>query len=200
MTIPDIIANIRNLKSSAEMRQYWQYENIHYIVLSHLVTVLTGMPYPEWVQEHIFDPLGMTSSTYNTSEAWTSGRSTDGYVRSGRDVLKCAAGWKGVHDKISRSCLGTAKSIGPWVEGDFYTMAGAGGVVTTPRDLVGYVPAFFPFPPVLMPVYSHCGFVNYLTQRFFPPPLCKEPHLHLLFHPAKSPFPKYLTRHMVSVK
>jgi len=40
-----------------------QYSNLGYLVIQQLIEDVTGRPYIELVQESIFDPLGMTSST-----------------------------------------------------------------------------------------------------------------------------------------
>jgi CubicO group peptidase (beta-lactamase class C family) len=135
VTVPEVIENMRFLRPSSEPRQYWQYNNQHYVLLSRIVTTLTGIPYPDWVKQNIFEPLGMISSTYNVTEAWTSGRSTDAHLRVDRNLTKCAEMWSGV-GKIDESCTGITKSIGSWIDGDFLNMAGAGGVATTPKDLV----------------------------------------------------------------
>jgi CubicO group peptidase (beta-lactamase class C family) len=140
MAVPDLISNMQYLKPSSEPRQRWQYNNQHYILLSHIVTVVTGTPYPEWVKQNIFLPLNMTSTTFNATEAWTSGHSTDAYVRDGRNATKCAEVFNGTHKGIEHVCLGRAVSIGQWGDGNFLFLAGAGGVVSTAHDLVSPPP------------------------------------------------------------
>jgi CubicO group peptidase (beta-lactamase class C family) len=73
------------LKPSAEFRDVWQYDNMMYVLLSYLPTlVLPGRtPFARYVKEHIFDPLGMTSTTYSYGIANASGQLADGMMKQG---------------------------------------------------------------------------------------------------------------------
>ena len=42
------------------------YNNHMYTLMGYLVEVLSGQSYPEFVAEHIFKPLGMLETTYDT--------------------------------------------------------------------------------------------------------------------------------------
>jgi CubicO group peptidase (beta-lactamase class C family) len=87
-----LVAVMRHLRPSTEIRQEFQYNNLHYTTLSHIIPTLTGVPYIEYVQEHIFDPLGM-NATYDSIRAGKSGRRTEGFSRQGRNKALCAEEW-----------------------------------------------------------------------------------------------------------
>ena len=54
-----------------------------YVILSYLPTALlpSKIPFARYVKEHIFDPLGMTSTTYSSQVAAASGQLADGIAR-----------------------------------------------------------------------------------------------------------------------
>lgn len=57
-----------------------------YTVLSYLPPVLTKTPFARYVKKHIFDPLGMTSTTYSFAVANASGQLADGLTRQNGTV------------------------------------------------------------------------------------------------------------------
>ena len=52
------------------------YDNSGYIILGYIVEKVSGETYPDYIQHHIFDPLGMTSSGYDVSETITAKRAS----------------------------------------------------------------------------------------------------------------------------
>lgn len=42
----------------------WSYSNSGYVLLTEIVARTSGMPFSEFARERLFDPLGMTSTTY----------------------------------------------------------------------------------------------------------------------------------------
>ncbi len=58
------------------------YSNSGYILLGHIIEVLSGKTYAEYLQQHIFGPLGMKSSGYDQNETIIEDRAT-GYGRRG---------------------------------------------------------------------------------------------------------------------
>jgi len=77
------IAKVKNQRPSAEFRDTFQYNNNMYAILSYLPTALlpSRIPFARYVKEHIFDPLGMTSTTYSSKVAAASGQLADGMAR-----------------------------------------------------------------------------------------------------------------------
>ena len=55
-----------------------------YGVGAHIVSALTGVRYPDFVDSRIFKPLGMSSSTYSANAALKTGRLTNTWTSFGR--------------------------------------------------------------------------------------------------------------------
>ncbi len=86
-----------------------------YVVGSYIVSTLTGMRYPDFVNSRIFKPLGMTSSTYSIDAALQTGRFTNAWTSFGR-------------------------LIPPWIEENGVDItAGPGGVISSVEDLARHV-------------------------------------------------------------
>ncbi|HZO93211.1 MAG TPA: serine hydrolase domain-containing protein [Candidatus Baltobacteraceae bacterium] len=87
-----------------------QYSNTGYILLQMVIERLSGMPYAEFVQRHIFTPLGMTAS----------------YVRTYDDT------------KPDVATEYSDFALGPWEHAthlDYTWFGGAGAIVTNAADL-----------------------------------------------------------------
>lgn len=95
-----------------------------YETLSYLPVALLGQSYESYVAQHLFEPLNMSSSTFSIAEAEKSGQFATGHLASGRD--------------FTRGLNGTIKPIVPtWFRpGQERVWAGAGGVISSARDLV----------------------------------------------------------------
>ncbi|KAG5636733.1 hypothetical protein H0H81_007062 [Sphagnurus paluster] len=85
----DDIKRANFLRPSAEFRDTYQYSNIMYMILSHLPTSLlpSKIPFTRYVKEHIFEPLGLTSTTYSYDVA-KQRHLAEGMARQGNDPLK----------------------------------------------------------------------------------------------------------------
>ncbi|KAJ7855003.1 beta-lactamase/transpeptidase-like protein [Mycena olivaceomarginata] len=79
------IKRMKYLKPSAEFRSKFQYNNLMYAVLSYLPTVLhpSKPSLAQYVQENIFEPLGMNSTTYSFQRANATNRLADAFGREG---------------------------------------------------------------------------------------------------------------------
>jgi CubicO group peptidase (beta-lactamase class C family) len=115
---------MRYLKPSAEFRDIFQYNNLMYETLSYLPQVLLNQTYESYVAQHLFIPLNMSASTFSVAEAEARGTLADGYLRDMQDLTK------GIN--------GTLTPIVPYFQrpGEENIWAGAGGVLTSARDLV----------------------------------------------------------------
>ena len=131
----EIISSLRHLRPSTEFRKAWQYQNQHYVTLSHIIPTLTGVPFVDFVKQHIFGPVGLESATYNHTEAAVSGRRIDGFMRYDRNATECARVF-GATGEVDRSCLGQTESFGWWTETDAIFEAGPGGVIMSTKDMV----------------------------------------------------------------
>ena len=112
-----------------------QYNNFHYWIIAEIVAHITKTPFPEYVKSHILDPVGMTSSTYNHTEASRTGRLSGSFVRADKNSTKCAEIWA-EHDKLDRSCFGQPFETSFFTQGNGLFMAGPGGLVSSTNDVV----------------------------------------------------------------
>ncbi|MCP4411664.1 MAG: serine hydrolase [Gammaproteobacteria bacterium] len=55
----DVVKNLRYLKIASSFRSGYAYDNLLYIVAGELVAAVSGIPWEEFVAQHIFKPLGM---------------------------------------------------------------------------------------------------------------------------------------------
>ena len=87
---PDALAaSIRRL-ADAELNNLpgttFEYSNSNYDVLGLLIETVTGQPYPDYIQTHIFAPLEMNNSFVSLSEARAAGMSDAFYPFFGRQT------------------------------------------------------------------------------------------------------------------
>jgi len=61
----EVFDRLKHLEPSKDFRTFMQYQNLMFMTAGYLVEAITGKTWEEFVQERIFEPLGMTSS--NTS-------------------------------------------------------------------------------------------------------------------------------------
>ncbi len=59
-TRQEIIHNLRYLTPEYSFRSHYAYSNIMYIVAGELVAKISGMPWSDFVEQHIFTPLNMS--------------------------------------------------------------------------------------------------------------------------------------------
>ncbi|KAH9048273.1 beta-lactamase/transpeptidase-like protein [Lactarius hengduanensis] len=114
----DVTRNLRNLRPSYELREKFLYNNQMYMVGAHVVAVLSGKQFSEFVEDRIFKPLRMTQSTYSVDEAVQSGKMSETWTPFGR-------------------------RIPPWMDGlETELMAGPGGLISNVKELASWVKLF----------------------------------------------------------
>lgn len=128
----ETVRRLRDLPLTAELRQAFQYNNLHYVTLSHVVSVLSGRPFPDFVREHIFAPLDMRDTTYSSSAAGATGRRSAAYHHTGVNMSACVGAGGGPG---SAACRGERVNLGWWLAGDGLNNAGPGGVLTSLWDM-----------------------------------------------------------------
>jgi len=88
----------------------WNYNNTGYALLAEVVHRVTGQPFPEWMAENVFAPLGMEDTFVRSGPGAIISNSAQGYRETD-------TGWRQVRD------LGAGTSMG------------AGGIYTTVGDM-----------------------------------------------------------------
>ncbi|KAJ6569266.1 beta-lactamase/transpeptidase-like protein [Mycena capillaripes] len=122
----DFIRRLRYLKPSTGFRELWQYNNHMYTLLSYFPPLLVGISFEKYVNDFIFEPLGMRSTTYFSGRAEASGKLADGIARDGVNHTEDMFG------------LGRLRALPYWgpSKGDVgHVMGGAGGIISSANDM-----------------------------------------------------------------
>ncbi|OCH90092.1 beta-lactamase/transpeptidase-like protein [Obba rivulosa] len=82
----DVIKRMRLLKSPYELREKFQYNNLMYALVAHIISTYSGQPFTDFVSERIFTPLNMTDSTYDAVRAEQSGKLSHAWALNGRRI------------------------------------------------------------------------------------------------------------------
>ncbi|KAK0200076.1 beta-lactamase/transpeptidase-like protein [Desarmillaria ectypa] len=131
-----ILKRLRHLEPSAEFRDIYQYNNNMYMLLSYLPELLLPHkpPFARYVKEHIFEPLGLTSTTYSVDVAQASGNLVQGMARDGVNKTENLFG------------MGTPRAM--WHPNWFLAgdedgnyKSGAGGVISSAKDAATWLQA-----------------------------------------------------------
>jgi len=69
---------------------YYQYSNLGLSLAGEVVAAASGQPYAEYVQEHVLDPLGLTSTSPEIPEKHRGGRLATPYSMPGRSGERTA--------------------------------------------------------------------------------------------------------------
>ncbi len=69
-TTPEkLVARFRDKPLEFQPGEKWNYSNSGYVLLGYLIEKISGQPYAKFVQENIFNPLGMKDSGYDSNSA-----------------------------------------------------------------------------------------------------------------------------------
>jgi CubicO group peptidase (beta-lactamase class C family) len=69
-TTPEkLVARFRDKPLEFQPGEKWSYSNSGYVLLGFLIEKISGESYEKFVQENIFDPLGMKDSGYDSNSA-----------------------------------------------------------------------------------------------------------------------------------
>ncbi|BEJ10597.1 hypothetical protein CspHIS471_0100190 [Cutaneotrichosporon sp. HIS471] len=147
-----VVANLGNLPPSAEIRQVYQYNNMHYASLAHVVTTVSGTPFVDWVNQNILTPLNMTTSTFDYT-----GVTTESFRRTGVNGTQGALSPDLEH--LDPACFGTQDSIGWWTNQPYKkgVAAGEAGMILNARDLAKW------FRELLNPIIINPMVLNAVT-------------------------------------
>ncbi|KAL8292333.1 hypothetical protein RQP46_001799 [Phenoliferia psychrophenolica] len=119
VTHKGFIERIKHLRPSAEFREAWHQM---FMTAAYLVSKLTSTPFTDFVTSAIFKPLNMTASTFSPDTSPTS--------------------WAHLSDSFMTLDNGTVSEIPYGFKESFEDLqvnAGAGGVVSSARDLMKWL-------------------------------------------------------------
>ncbi|KAF8993845.1 beta-lactamase/transpeptidase-like protein [Cyathus striatus] len=128
--VPEMIRTLRYLLPSATHRETFQYNNLMFETLSHLPQHLLNISYESYVSNHIFKPLNMSSTTFSIAEveAWSA---------DPKRKETFAHGFQWHARDVAERRKGELRATVPYFSrpGEEKIWAGAGGVLTTTKDL-----------------------------------------------------------------
>ncbi|HXV62263.1 MAG TPA: serine hydrolase domain-containing protein [Vicinamibacteria bacterium] len=84
-TREEIIERISHQKTLYPAERYFQYSNLGLTLAGETVTAVSGVPYAEYVERHLLEPLGMTDTTPEIPKKHEGGRFATGYSGRSRD-------------------------------------------------------------------------------------------------------------------
>lgn len=84
----DLVWRLRHLPLSKDIRQDFQYCNFGYMTAGHLVEVVTGMPWEEYVSTRLLKPLGMDQTNFSVGDSQRSDDFSKPYERREGNVVE----------------------------------------------------------------------------------------------------------------
>ena len=153
-TVRDVVRNLRNLPMTAEIRTKWQYCNMMFVTMSHVIESLTGMWLGDFLRIRIWEPLSMSSTYFSLQDA------KDAMARENK-VLARGYFWDN----------GTQRYIPEdWLEGP--AESGDGAIISSVMDYSKYLRAMIDKAPPISP----SGHAALRTPRSFADPVERIPN------------------------
>jgi CubicO group peptidase (beta-lactamase class C family) len=76
----DLVRTMSSLRIDRPVGERYEYSNLNYLVLGEVVAAASGQTYEAYVQEHVFDRLGMAQTFFSAEDARAAGLDVaDGY-------------------------------------------------------------------------------------------------------------------------
>ena len=137
-TAADALRLLEFCKPSDEPRKTFQYNNVHYALLSLFPQKLLGIPYEQFVKENIFDPLGMKDSNFDHQRSSQSPKAVRGFYRKDLDKAKLRREItkSGSSQLTGKEWFAESSEFNWFTPGAAGAFAGAGGAIVTLEDSV----------------------------------------------------------------
>ena len=87
--VDELIALFKDKPMDFAPGDSWSYNNSAYFLLGAIIEKASGQSYADFVEKHIFAPLGMKHSFYDNTERLIT-RRVAGYSKKGNDFVNCA--------------------------------------------------------------------------------------------------------------
>lgn len=84
-TLEQNIERFKHTSFDFEPGTQCRYSNSNYILLSYIIEKASGQSYQNYIQDHIFKPLGMINSGYDQNETIIKNRAS-GYIQDGKSL------------------------------------------------------------------------------------------------------------------
>ena len=75
----ELLTALRDAELVLAPGERWHYSNLAYVLLGEVVARLSGMPYEDYVEQRILEPLGMARTTFAPAAPYAVAYSTDPY-------------------------------------------------------------------------------------------------------------------------
>jgi len=118
MTVLDLIDFFKNEPMDFDPGESFRYNNSGYILLGHIIEVLSGNTYAEYIQKNIFTPLGMKNSSYGDPMKLVKNRAS-GYRRDNNENIQNAAYMSMTLPYAAGSLLSTTNDLSKWYHAVF---------------------------------------------------------------------------------
>jgi len=79
----EVVKRLRFIKPATSFRSGYAYDNILYIVAGHVIDLVSGQPYEDYVREHVFKPAGMLHSTSDEAHRFATANRAVPHARTG---------------------------------------------------------------------------------------------------------------------
>jgi D-alanyl-D-alanine carboxypeptidase len=112
LTLPQLIAVFRDQPFDFEPGEQWSYSNSGYVLLGAIIERASGMGYADFIRTRVFEPLGMSGSSYGDARRIIPNR-IPGYSRDG-DGWTNAEYLSMTHPYAAGSLLSTVDDMARW--------------------------------------------------------------------------------------
>jgi CubicO group peptidase (beta-lactamase class C family) len=86
MTVPELLRRLKNEPLEFKPGEKFHFSASGYVVLGTIIETASGKPYVEYLQEHIFNPLGMSETGYDSATRIIPHRAS-GYRQNGGTLV-----------------------------------------------------------------------------------------------------------------
>lgn len=151
----EVVKRLRHLKPTAGLRQAWQYNNLMYITVGHLIEEVTGRTYEQFVSDELLVPLGMTNTNFSSGDAEADPNAARPHSEVD-DVLQ-PIGWRGLDIAGPAGNINScAADMAQWL----LAQTGTRADVIAPDQLFNMhsVQINMPMPPQKYPEYRLIGY------------------------------------------
>jgi CubicO group peptidase (beta-lactamase class C family) len=79
----EVVRRLRFIKPARSFRSGYAYDNVLYIVAGHVIDLVSGQPYEDYMREHVFKPAGMLHSTSDEAHRFANANRAAPHARTG---------------------------------------------------------------------------------------------------------------------
>ncbi|MEM7351630.1 MAG: serine hydrolase domain-containing protein [Acidobacteriota bacterium] len=144
LTVDELIDEFDDQEMEFAPGERWSYSNSGYVLLGAIIEKVSGSSYADFIDEHIFTPLGMTASEYGGLQLIP--KRAAGYARDGAGGYRNAPYLSMTQPHAAGSLLSTVDDLALWdraLDSDELLAASSRQRMFTPYDLAGGDPTTY---------------------------------------------------------